>query len=88
MTTRVEIRSRDEMGNLGRTFNMMIAQLRESFEKEMQDQQRKAEMQFQILQAQINPHFLYNTLDSIKWMAVMQNANNIAKQHLSSICSI
>ncbi|MGI6403387.1 MAG: sensor histidine kinase [Oscillospiraceae bacterium] len=85
LTTRVEIRSRDEMGNLGRTFNMMIAQLRESFEKEMQDQQRKAEMQFQILQAQINPHFLYNTLDSIKWMAVMQNANNIAEMSTSLI---
>ncbi len=85
LTTRVEIHSRDEMGNLGKTFNMMIVQLRESFEKEIQDQQRKAEMQFQILQAQINPHFLYNTLDSIKWMAVMQNANNIAEMSTALI---
>lgn len=85
LSIQVEIGSNDEVGNLGRTFNMMISQIRISFEKEISEQKRKSQMQFQILQAQVNPHFLYNTLDSIKWMAVMQNANNIAEMSTALI---
>lgn len=46
---------------------------------------KKADMEFQILQAQINPHFLYNTLDSIKWLAVIQNVHNISSMTNSLI---
>ena len=79
LTTQVNIESKDEVGNLGKSFNNMILQLHQSFEQGILNQKKKAEMELQILHAQITPHFLYNTLDSIRWLAVMQNANNIAE---------
>lgn len=85
LDVRVKLRSHDEYGTLGNTFNLMLDQLQDHFKKEMKEHKRKSEMQFQILQAQINPHFLYNTLDSIRWLAVMQNIENIAKMSSSLI---
>lgn len=85
LDVRVNIRSKDEFGTFGNTFNLMLSQLQEHFKKEIEEHKRKSEMQFKILQAQINPHFLYNTLDSIRWLAVMQNIDNIAEMSSSLI---
>lgn len=85
LSARVQIRTKDEFGLLGKTFNLMMEQLSRNFERELTEQKRKSEIQFQLLQAQINPHFLYNTLDSIKWMAVMQDVNNIAEMSTALI---
>jgi two-component system sensor histidine kinase YesM len=79
LNVRVNISSRDEFGKLGKTFNMMFSQLQRHLETELAEQKRKSEMQFHILQAQINPHFLYNTLDSIRWLAVLKNIGSIAE---------
>ncbi|MDL2251040.1 sensor histidine kinase [Lachnospiraceae bacterium OttesenSCG-928-J05] len=81
----VTFKRHDEFGRLGETFNSMISKINELFDKERSDQKRKAEMEYQILQAQINPHFLYNTLDSIKWLAVMQGTDNIAEMSTALI---
>ncbi|MDO4272984.1 MAG: sensor histidine kinase [Eubacteriales bacterium] len=81
----VNVTRRDEFGQLGQTFNCMLMQINHSFAKERADQKRKAEMEYQILQAQINPHFLYNTLDSIKWLAVMQGVDNIGEMSTALI---
>ncbi|MDR2393539.1 MAG: histidine kinase [Treponema sp.] len=83
MASRVHIRSSDEMGKLGNTFNMMLDQINANFDQERIEQRRKAELRLEVLQAQINPHFLYNTLDSIKFLAQFQEVHNVA-----SMCSL
>lgn len=47
-------------------------------DKKILDEKTKQELQYQILQSQINPHFMYNTLNTIKWMATIQGADGIA----------
>lgn len=76
---RVQLDSRDEVGNLGVTFNLMLDKLNSYFKNELQEQKRKSTLEFKVLQSQINPHFLYNTLDSIRWLAAMQNITNVAE---------
>lgn len=59
----------DEIGDLGDGFNRMTAQLRQLIADVETKEHQKRHAEFAALQAQINPHFLYNTLDSIVWMA-------------------
>jgi two-component system sensor histidine kinase YesM len=67
----------DEVGRLGRSFNTMIGEIAKLVEQVYQEQQKKREAEFRILQAQIKPHFLYNTLDTIHWMAHDKGADDI-----------
>lgn len=73
----VPVRSRDELGLLAATFNDMLVQLRYFIKKAKEDEKQKAKMKYEVLQAQINPHFLYNTLDSIRWMASFHKIKTI-----------
>jgi two-component system sensor histidine kinase YesM len=54
---------------LGISFNIMIGRIREMVASKMNEQENLKKAEFRALQAQINPHFLYNTLDTIIWMA-------------------
>lgn len=85
MDTRVAIKRRDELGLLGEGFNQMaekIKQLIYDIEVE-QGEKRRAEICF--LQAQITPHFLYNTLNGIKSLARMQRTEEAAEMTTSLI---
>lgn len=79
MDVRVHIQSRDEMGMLGNAFNSMMYKINHYFNSELEMQKKKSDMELEVLESQINPHFLYNTLDSIRWLAVLQNVDNIAR---------
>lgn len=57
-----------EIRHLGRTITSMVRQLHELMDEVVIEQEKKRKSEFDALQAQINPHFLYNTLDSIVWM--------------------
>lgn len=72
------IDSLDEIGILTQTFHNMLEQLNALIDAVKRKEQKENELKFEILLAQINPHFLFNTLNSIKWMAVVAHADNIA----------
>ncbi|MBC8035189.1 MAG: sensor histidine kinase [Chitinophagaceae bacterium] len=68
----------DEIAHLSRTFNTMMKKINELILRIQQEEKAKREEEFKALQAQINPHFLYNTLDTIYWMAKTDNKDSIA----------
>ncbi|MEK0314313.1 sensor histidine kinase [Cohnella sp. 56] len=63
------VQQMDEIGQLSRTFNMMVGQIKNLMDEVISTQENKRKSELALLQSQINPHFLYNTLDSIVWMA-------------------
>lgn len=65
----IEIKEKNEIGRLGRSFNMMNQKIEQLIKEKILDEKLKRKSELRVLQAQINPHFLYNTLDSIIWMA-------------------
>lgn len=65
----VKIERSDEIGELGKDFNIMVQKIKELLQLIIEEQQNKRKSELKALQAQINPHFLYNTLDSVIWMA-------------------
>lgn len=67
---RVQIEQEDEIGKLYQSFNEMNARLENFIEKNKEMNKREKEYQIQALNAQINPHFIYNTLDTLQWMAM------------------
>ncbi len=69
----------DEIGQLGRSFNAMIEEIRNLIDQVYREQQRKREAELRVLQEQIKPHFLYNTLDTIQWMAQEHKADDIVR---------
>jgi two-component system, sensor histidine kinase YesM len=73
----------DEVGVIGETFKRMAAENVLLGERLVHSQLKEREAELSTLQAQIKPHFLYNTLDSIYWMAVMKNNPEIAQMAIS-----
>ncbi|VBB08121.1 signal transduction histidine kinase internal region [Lucifera butyrica] len=69
----------DEIGQLGNSFNNMIEEIRKLIDLVYKEQKSKREAELKTLQAQIKPHFLYNTLDTIKWMAQGHGADDIVE---------
>jgi two-component system sensor histidine kinase YesM len=72
-----DIHSRDEIGLLATRFNRMSRELKGLVSQIQQEEMKKAAAEIRALQSQINPHFLYNTLGSVKWIASMQQADTI-----------
>ena len=65
----IEVYSDNEIGSLTRSFNVMTHKIQDLMAQNIQEQEQKRKIELKALQSQINPHFLYNTLDSIIWMA-------------------
>jgi len=69
MSIRYNGKRRDEIGMLGNSFNQMLAQIKRLLRQVNEEQRLKREAELRSLQAHIQPHFLYNTLDTIQWLA-------------------
>ncbi len=73
----IEPSGNDEIGMLCNRFNYMADKIEELIGDAYREGQAKQKLQYQVLKAQINPHFLYNSLGSIKCMAKMEKKENI-----------
>lgn len=80
MSTRVEedLLRPAEVETIAEQFNSMLEKLGESMEKEKQANEKQKDAEIAALEAQINPHFLYNTLDTINWMAIEKDEFEIS----------
>jgi two-component system sensor histidine kinase YesM len=67
----------NEIGYIGKAINRMALDIDLLIHSRISDEKAKKDLEFKMLQNQINPHFLYNTLNTIKWMASIQKAQGI-----------
>ena len=73
----------NEMGDIGRGINGLARSITDLMERRLEDERQKKDLEYRMLQNQINPHFIYNTLNSIKWMATIQHATGIAEMTMA-----
>lgn len=69
----------DEIQELAREYDLMVGRIGELMDENVREQELKRKSDLKALQAQINPHFLYNTLDSIIWMGEMDRNAEVVK---------
>lgn len=68
-----------ELGDIGKGVNDLAGNINELLRTALEDEKQKMDLEYKLLQSQINPHFLYNTLNSIKWMSVTQGTTGITE---------
>jgi two-component system sensor histidine kinase YesM len=77
LNVRVENKNIDEIAGLGISFNTMAGKVKELIDNSIKEQEIIKKSELKTLQAQINPHFLYNTLDTIVWMAEANKSEQV-----------
>lgn len=77
-TVSVEPVNRDEIGELTEGFNRMTSQIDSLMKKNVAMEVKEKETEYLVLQSQINPHFLYNTLEAIRMQCISRHENDIA----------
>lgn len=83
LETRISNKRNDEFGELFDKFNSLAGELNNLIYAVSESEKRETEAKYQMLQSQINPHFLYNSLDTIRMMAVLDDKNDIAEALLN-----
>jgi two-component system sensor histidine kinase YesM len=83
--TAVSIRSGDEIELLGNGFNRMLQDIQKYIDQSIEDEKIKRRLQIDLLLSQINPHFIYNTLNTVIYMAQQQGNHEIVRMMESFI---
>ena len=78
LDVRLETGREDELGRLAGSFNRMTEEYRANLERNLRRQRELNETKLRMMQAQLNPHFLYNTLDTVKWLGVAHHVPQVA----------
>ncbi len=77
--------SGDEFGEIGKVVNEMVLSVDNLVHQTQSMSEQRKNIEIALLQSQVNPHFLYNTLDSVYWMAVLQKNTNVANMTRSLV---
>ncbi len=78
MDVRLKVKYADEVGLLGKHFNQMLERINELIGEVADSRLRKKEAEMRMLQSQINPHFIYNTLETIRMMAELNDDDRVS----------
>jgi two-component system sensor histidine kinase YesM len=79
LTVSFNTKYNDEVGELGSSFNNMVKEINNLITLVQKEEKSKRIAEMNVLQAQIKPHFMYNTLDTIRWMAEEHNEEDIVE---------
>ncbi len=79
LDVRVESDAEDEIGTLIQTFNRMLETIRRLLDKTRENERRLSSLEAQVLRAQIDPHFLYNTLSFINWKCMRAGQDDVSE---------
>lgn len=83
LETSITMNGDDELSNLAEDFNGMVVEIKNLMNKVYQQQKEERQRELQVLQSQINPHFLYNTLDTLQWKALEYGAVELSEMIVS-----
>ncbi len=79
LDVRLETDRSDELGRLAERFNRMAEEYRLNLDRSVQRERELNDARIRMMQAQLDPHFLYNTLDTVKWLGVAHHAPQVAQ---------
>lgn len=77
LTVVAECKNKDEIADLCSSFNIMLENIKQLIEKNKKEQEALKKSELKLMQAQINPHFLYNTLDTIVWLSEAEESASV-----------
>lgn len=79
LESKIDVEGNDEFAQISRHFNDMLTEIKKAGQQERESLVREKNAEIRSLEAQINPHFLYNTLDTVNWQAIESGQLSISQ---------